>query len=123
MRRNQGASVAKLAVGIACLAALRAGAAPFLVADVCSPDADTCVFTTSAGAIVTSTVITDAGIGLPACSNRVCKVDLAGSPVGQNSVKLRLRDADSVWGDSPDVPFSFARPASISSPSGMRLVP
>jgi hypothetical protein len=98
-------------------------AAPFLVADVPDLNADTCVYTTNAGAVVASPVVVDAVIGLPVNSNRICKVDLVASPLGTNNIKLRLRTGSGLWGDSADVPFSFVRPASTSTPAGMRLVP
>ena len=100
-------------------------AAPYLVADVPTTDADTCVYTTHAGALVTSPVVVDAVNGLPANSNRVCKVDLISSPVGTNNVKLRLRNVANapLWGDSVDVGFSFARPAVQAPPGALRLAP
>ena len=100
-------------------------AAPYLVADVPTTDADTCVYTTHAGALVTSPVVVDAVNGLPANANRVCKVDLVASPVGSNNVKLRLRNVAlaPLWGDSVDVPFTFARPAVQAPPDALRLVP
>jgi hypothetical protein len=100
-------------------------AAPFLVADVPTPDADTCVYTAASGAPFTSSVVVDAALGLPANANRVCKVDLVASPVGTNNVKLRLRNVANapLWGDSVDVGFSFVRPAVQAPPAAMRLVP
>ena len=100
-------------------------AAPFLVADVPTPDADTCVYTAASGALFTSPVAVDAANGLPANGNRVCKVDLVASPVGTNNVKLRLRNVAlaPLWGDSVDVGFSFARPAVQAPPADLRLVP
>lgn len=99
--------------------------APFLVADVPSPDADTCVFTSTGGATITAPVLTDATLGVSVNGNRVCKIDLVSSPVGTNNVKLRLRNTANapLWGDSADVPFSFARPASTAGPSALRLAP
>lgn len=93
--------------------------APFLIADVPSPgadSADTCVYTTTSGAVVTSPVTVDVGA-------RVCKIDLVASVVGTNNIKLRLRAGSGLWGDSTDVPFTFVRPASISPPATLRLAP
>lgn len=113
-------------LGALAVCALNAAAAPFLIADVPSPGsdaADTCVYTTSSGALVTGPVAVDASLGLPANNNRICKMDLSSSIVGTNNVKLRLRAGSGLWGDSTDVPFTFARPASISPPATLRLAP
>lgn len=116
-------------LGLAALASLLLSvlpvrAAPFLVADVPSAAADTCVFTSAAGAVFTSPVVTDAALGLPALGNRICKVDLAGTPAGTNAVKLRLRASAqaALWGDSAEVPFSFVRP-DTAPPASLRLAP
>ena len=94
----------------ACLLPLAAQAAPFLVADV-APEADTCTIT-GLPAAVTATVPEAAG---------TCRWDLAGIPVGSYSATAT---AANLWGASaPSAPFAFTRPASTSTPAGLRLVP
>lgn len=112
-------------VFLAAFSASAAKAGPFLVADV-DPNADTCLYTAQGATTpVSSPVVVDNTRGVAANSFRICKIDLSGSPVGTNAIVLSVSSAATaaLWGPSPNVPFSFARPVGPVAPSGTRLLP
>lgn len=85
-------------------------AAPFLVADA-DPIVDTCTVS-GLPASIPATVPEVGG---------TCKWDLTSLAIGNYTVTAT---AENVWGKSgPSAPFSFARPSSINTPAGLRLVP
>lgn len=96
-------------------------AGPYVVGDVPDTKADKCVWGGTGFGPLVNDVVVDAVRGTLAYANRVCLRDVSGALVGTNSLTLTLRDSTSLWGDSAAVPFSFARPASTSSATGMRL--
>lgn len=104
------------------LAVAHGYAAPFVVADVPSPNADRCVWDGLGGPLVNNVVV-DAVRGSSQYGNRICMRDIAAAAVGSNDITLALRDSTSVWEDSIAVPFSFVRPASPTAPVGLRVAP
>ncbi len=114
MTRNIGVKILLLFL---LLLAPSAWAAPFLIADVPSANADKCVYTRAAP--VESPVVVDVVNGLPANGNRICKIDLATDPK-TGTVTLALRD--SVLGvTGPTASFTF--PGALSAPGNPRVVP
>jgi hypothetical protein len=88
-----------------------AGAAPFAVGGVQSTAADKCVVTGATHAALNGEfdVVVDAVNGNPANQNRVCKIDLAAVPEGNNTLSIALKS--SLWGVlGAPVNFSFVRP-------------
>ena len=102
----------KKLLAIAVLFSGQAFAAPFLVSD---PDpaqtADQCIYQEgSAAAVVTPTV------------GFACHADLSGVTTGSHTFNVSFKSSQ--WGiQSVPVPFTFARPALISSPATIRLAP
>jgi hypothetical protein len=92
-----------------------AHAAPYLVTDPVDDNADACVYQVGTAAPQIFPVVTEQG-------KRLCKIDLANAAEGTNNITLRVRNT--LWGkESASVPFSFTRPATVSAPANMRLVP
>lgn len=94
---------------------LNAQAAPFAVGGVPTTAADKCVVTGATHAALNGEydVVVDAVNGNPANGNRVCKLDLAAVPEGNNTLSIALKST--LWGVlGAPVNFSFARPASGS---------
>lgn len=96
-------------------------AAPFVVADVTDPKADTCVWDGTGFGPLVNAVVVDAVRGAVATANRICLRDVAGALVGSNNISIMSRDSTNVWGDSVIVPFTFARSAPGAAPTGMRV--
>jgi hypothetical protein len=85
-------------------------AAPFMVCDP-NPGATSYQLTGPAWVPTTVTAQADGSI----------KLDVAASTIGANN--LTVKACNSVWGCSTAVPFAFTRPAAISVPGGLELVP
>jgi len=102
-----------------------AQAAPFAVGGVPTTAADKCVVTGATHAALNGEydVVVDAVNGNPANGNRVCKLDLAAVPEGNNTLSIALKS--SLWGVlGAPVPFSFVRPASATlAVDGIQLRP
>lgn len=98
-------------------------AGPFVVGDVQDLKANKCVWDGTGFGPLVNDVVVDVVRGNPANGNRICIRDVSGALIGTNNITLAVRDSAGLWGDSAAVPFSFVRPASISSPTGMRLAP
>lgn len=113
----------RITIAILALSGACANAAPFLTGDVVA-EADTCVFTAHGSTTqVESPVVVDNTRGKAEFNFRICRIDLAGSPVGTNNIKLAARNK--VWGvTSVEVPFTFAKPgAAIASPGSLAIAP
>lgn len=92
----------------------QAYAAPFLISDPIAPGlADLCVW--QEGTVVTKT---------PMVAN-ACHADMTAVTVGTHNLTIwfELSTAPPPWGVGPSSPFTFARPASISTPGTLRLAP
>ena len=95
------------------LFASTAQAAPFLVSDpIAAGQADTCVY--QEGAVVTRT---------PMVAN-ACHADLTAMTVGTHNLTVWFELSTATpWVAGPSVPFTFVRPALISTPATLRLAP
>ncbi len=114
-----------LAAAVVLMLCGAAQAAPFAVGGVPTTAADKCVVTGATHAALNGEfdVVVDAVNGNPANGNRVCKIDLAAVPEGNNTLSIALKS--SLWGVlGAPVPFSFVRPASATlAVDGIQLRP
>jgi hypothetical protein len=97
--------------------------APFVTTDPLSPGATSCgVFLDASPKIVIAVSPATA----PLVGN-ICKFDVGNVSVGSHTIKMTaIPVPDPIWGTQESAqssPLSFIRPAAISVPSGLQLVP
>jgi hypothetical protein len=101
------------------LASSAALSAPYVVSGPLDPRATHCGWKLDAGARTDVVVHTVA-------DNKVCRLDLAGLPVGSHTVSATAVAIDPIWGRMESVPsanFTFAVPGLPSAPIGLGLKP
>ena len=96
-----------------------AQAAPFVVSDPLDTRATHCGWKLNAGVRTDAVVHTVGG-------DKICRLDLAGLPVGSHTVSATAVAIDPTWGrmeSPPSANFTFAVPGSLSAPVGLGLRP